>query len=195
MEQIEKTITIIGGLSIALRIIFGPVVNSILMVSLVLLAIFYLWFSVLLFNNVNFKQLFPNHPKNPKFNAFKISSSIIMGVVYSFTVISIMFSLFFYPNMELMLGLSVFLLLVSFIFWFFYYRYKKKYKLYLNKFYLRSGVYCLVCLFLIVTPVEKRLEVLFKDHPEFIEAYLNYHENPDDPEAEEELREQRNRFR
>ncbi len=194
MKRVELTGIIITGLLIVLRIVFGTFFNASLMVMLVLMAIYYLWFGFFLFNNVTHEQLFTKHDRG-KFNLFNISSSIIMGVVYSFTVISIMFALFFYSKMNLMLGSSFFLLLMSLIFSIIYQNYYNVEKKYLHQFYIRSAAYGIICLFLLLTPVEKRLKVLFSDHPNFIEAYLDYRENPDDPKAEEELRKQRNRFR
>ncbi len=194
MKRIERAAIGIVSLMIVLRLILGTNVNVVLMVSLVLLAIYYLWFGVLLFNNVEFHQLFSKY-KNPKFNVFKISSSIIMGLIYSFSTLSVMFALYFYSNMNFMLGFAFVLIFLSVVFIVFFNRLKKAEKSYLYQFYIRSAAYGIICLFLLITPVEKRLEVLFRDHPEFVEAYKNHLENPDDPEAEEELRKQRNRFR
>lgn len=94
-----------------------------------------------------------------------------------------------------MLGFSFFIIFLSLVFSVIYDKYYHVDRNYLSQFYIRSATYGIICLFLLLTPVEKRAEVLFHDHPEFIEAYKNYRENPEDPEAEEELRKQRNRFR
>jgi len=94
-----------------------------------------------------------------------------------------------------MLGLSFFIIFLSLTFSVIYDKYYKVDKQYLFQFYIRSAIYGIICLFLLLTPVERRAEILFRDHPEFVEAYKNYRENPEDPEAEEELRKQRNRFR
>ncbi len=194
MKRIEIIGIIIAGILIVLRLIFGTFFNASLMVMLVLLSIYYLWFGFFLFNNITHDQLF-SKPDRHKFNIFNISSSIIMGVVYSFTVISIMFAVFFYSKMNLMLGLSFFIIFLSLTFSVIYDKYYKVDKQYLFQFYIRSAIYGIICLFLLLTPVERRAEILFRDHPEFVEAYKNYRENPEDPEAEEELRKQRNRFR
>lgn len=194
MKKIELFAIIITAIFVGLRLIFGAFFNASLMVMLVLFSIYYLWFGFFLFNNVTHEQLLSRQERS-RFNLFNISSSIIMGVVYSFTVISVMFALFFYSRMDMMLGIAFFLVFLSLVFSFFYDKYYKVDKKYLTQFYIRSAAYGVICLFLLVTPVEKRLEVIFHNHPEFIEAYKNYLENPDDVEAENELRRQRNRFR
>ncbi len=194
MKRIELTAIAITGLFIVLRLLFGAFLNAPLMVMLVLLSIYYLWFGFFLFNNVTNEQLLSKHGRN-KFNIFNISSSIIMGVVYSFSVISIMFALFFYSGMNLVLGSAFFLLFLSLVFSFVYHKHYNVDKNYLYQFIIRSAAYGIICLFLFLAPVDKRLEALFHNHPEFIEAYKNYRENPDDPKAEDELRRQRNTFR
>lgn len=194
MKRIELYTIIITAILIGLRLIFGAFFNASLMVMLVMLAIYYMWFGFFLFNNVTHEQLISKHERT-RFNLFNISSSIIMGVVYSFTVISVMFALFFYARMDMMLGIAFFLVFLSLVFSFFYDKHYHVDKKYITQFYIRSAAYGVICLFLLVTPVEKRLEVIFHNHPEFIEAYKAYRENPDDPQAENELRRQRNRFR
>ncbi len=194
MKRIELTGIIITGVLIVLRLSFGTFFNVSLMIMLVLLSIYYLWFGFFLFNNVTHDQLLSRDGKK-NFNIFNISTSIIMGVVYSFVIISIMFAIFFYSNMNLMLGFSFFIIFLSLVFSAFYDKYYHIDRKYLSQFYIRSAAYGIICLFLLLTPVEKRAEVLFHDHPEFIEAFKDYRKNPDDPEAKEELRKQRNRFR
>ncbi len=194
MKNIEKTGLIIVGLLIILRLIFGTGINVILMTMFVIVAIYYMWFGFFIFNNLRLKQLF-SRQEHKRINWFKISTSIVMGLVYSFTLISIMFAILFYSNMNTMLCFSLFFILASGIFLVVYSKYNQLEKQFLYQFYMRSVIYGLICLFLWITPVEKKLNVLFDNHPEFVEAYKDYLENPDDPEVKEKLRKKGKYFR
>jgi len=197
MKRTEAIIIIIIGILVALRLLFGGWFNSPAMISIVLLSIYYLLFGVFIFNNIRIDKIFSQSNKS-RLNILNISTGVSMGVIYSFCALSIMFALCFYTNMDIMLFISACLTFVSIVFFLFYYFRKKRYNDTPRNFYqylIRSGVFFLLCLFLLLTPIENRLEVLFHNYPEFIEAYQNYKDNPEDKEAEEELRKQRNRFR
>jgi hypothetical protein len=127
--------------------------------------------------------------------AFEVYMGIAMGIVVSYALIGILFGFFFYPLMPVILG-SALAILVSFNIFIFIYRvFKKKKFSFLESFSFRSLLYSLLLVLLTVPPLETRLNILFKDYPEFIEAYIDARENPADEELQEKVREERSRFR
>ncbi|MFP4065452.1 MAG: hypothetical protein ACLFS0_08120, partial [Bacteroidales bacterium] len=102
---------------------------------------------------------------------------------------------FFYPGMQFMLASALILLLLFTGVMIGIQYMQKKFDPFCPRMYLRAAGLFIILLILWVPPVEDRLNILFRDHPEFIEAYLDYRDNPDDPENIQRLREQRSRFR
>ncbi len=179
---------------ILLRVLFGPQTNFILLVSTTLLSTYYLWFAFFILNKLKPLDLL-NHEVVRSLNSFRISVSIIMGVVLSYALIGILAGFFFYPLMPVILTTS-FLLLMAFCTFLITYQAIKREKLVLFKrFYYRAAIFAALLMMMSLTPLELRLEVLYKDYPEFREAYLESRANPDDEEAKEQLRQERSRFR
>lgn len=133
--------------------------------------------------------------KRKKLSPFKITGSISAGFIYSLSFIALIHVLDFYQGMHFLSGLAFFLNLgVLGLVGFFRYMKKGKDIFYLQ-FLKRSTVMVLLFLTTLITPVEKRLDLLYKEHPGFIEAYTAYMEDPDDPERLNHLREERSAFR
>jgi hypothetical protein len=188
----------IGGLIVValllFRFLFGTGLNGLLITSLVLMAIYYMWFGFLIFTRASISDLATPKSRS-KFSPFMIASSILMGLVYSFCTIAIVYGVFFYQGMNFMLGFSFLLVFFASSFTLFYHRLNLEEGEYLRQFYRRSALLGLFCLAMWITPVDARLEILFRKHPDFIEAYKNYRANPDDPQAEEQFKNVRSRFR
>ncbi len=193
-NRIETYGIIIVFILMALRGIFGPGLNSLMLYFTTLLAIFYLWLGFFIFTRTMPLDLLDPR-RRAQFNPFIISSSIVMGVVYSYTFIAILFGFLFYSGMMFMLGSSFILVLVTTALLYFYDKQKPVPSWYMRQLYKRSILFGAISFILWVTPVDTRLEILFRDHPEFIEAYQHYRENPEDERAIERLREERSRFR
>ena len=177
-----------------LRIFLGPVLNFALLVTTTLLAIYYLWFGFFIFNKLQPLQLLYMEVRQ-SITPFRIIPTILMGIISSYALISVLFGFFFYPGMQFMMA-SALILLVVFTGVMIGIQYiKKKFDPLCPRMYIRAAGLIIILLILWAPPVEDRLNILFSDHPEFIEAYLDYRENPDDPENIQRLREQRSRFR
>ncbi len=71
----------------------------------------------------------------------------------------------------------------------------KNESMFVKQFYKRSAIFGLFILLIMVIPLETRLEILYHKHPGFIEAYLEYRQNPEAPEAIDKLRSERSKFR
>ncbi len=118
-----------------------------------------------------------------------------MGIMVSYTLIAILFGFFFYPSTPLLLG-SAFILLTIFTLLLVVFEVIKKTRVALfHRFYYRAVLYAAITALLWLTPLETRLNLFFRDHEDFIEAYLHFADNPDDEDALERLRSERSRFR
>ncbi len=176
------------------RLLAGMQLHVILRILLVLISIFYMWFGFFLFTKMTIKDFsFPD--KRKKLSPLKITGSITAGFIYSLSFIAIIHALDFYRGMHFLSGLAFFLNLgvLGIVFFFLYVKNEKD--AFYKQFLKRSSVMVLLFLIILLTPVEKRLGMLYKDHPGFIEAYTAYMNDPDNPERIHHLREERSAFR
>lgn len=187
-----------GGLLVILlitgRVFIGPDLNAPLRISLTLLSVFYMWFGFFIFNRTLLTELI-THSKNKLLNPFRITTSILMGLLYSFSMISLIFSFYFLRGMHVMMGLSTLLVVVATILMLVWQWLYKDEGGYIRQFYLRSALFAALGTAFLATPLQTRLEILYGNHPDFVEAYMNYFNHPDEDQAIENLREVRSRFR
>ncbi len=177
-----------------LRAWLGPVLNFALLVTTTLLAVYYLWFGFFVFNGIQPLDLLQRHVRQI-FHPFRIVTSILMGFIMSYMLIAILFGFYFFSGVPTVMT-SAFGLLVGFVLALLFFTFiKKKEVPHARKFYLRAALMLVGLLLLWLPPVEDRLNILYRGYPEFGEAYMEHMENPDCPEAEERLREERSRFR
>lgn len=194
MRRFERIVALTITVLVIYRVFIGIEVSVFLRVMMTLLSIFYMWFGFFLFNEAQITDLF--HKKTrARFTGFKIASSIMMGLVYSTALIALMRGLYFYAGMNFMLGFSFFLILFSLSFTLVYNYLNREEQKYINKFYVRSLIFGGILAIALLTPVEKRINMLYGAYPSFVEAYMEYRQNPEDPTALERLREERSRFR
>ena len=194
INKFEKAGLVTVLVVILLRILLGPEANFILLVTITLLSTYYLWFGFFIFNKITPLSLL-NKSVTQSLTSFEVYLGIIMGVVISYALIAILTGFFFYPVMPIILGSALTILVAFSIFTFIYKISKKKKISFMESFGIRSLIYAILLVLLTVTPLETRLNILFRDHPEFIEAYLECRENPDDEKKQERLKEERSRFR
>lgn len=194
INKTERLGLLLVILLIAARILIGSDMNVALRVTLTLLSVFYMWFGFFIFNRTLFTELI-SRKKNLLLNPFRITSSILMGLLYSFSTISLIFSFYFLRGMHLMIGLSTLLVVVATILMLIYQWLHKTEGAYIRQFYLRSALFALLGIAFLATPLQTRLEILYGNHPDFVEAYTYYYNHPGEDQAIENLREVRSRFR
>ncbi len=193
-NKFEKAGLVTVLVVILLRVLLGPDANFLLLVTTTILSTYYLWFGFFIFNKITPLSLL-NKSVTQSLTSFEVYLSIIMGVVISYALIAILTGFFFYPVMPVILGSALSLLVAFSIFLAIYKVIKKKKINFLESFSIRTLVYGILLILLTVPPLETRLHILFKDYPEFVEAYLDCRENPDDEKKQERLKEERSRFR
>ncbi len=176
------------------RVFVGIEFQVILSVMLTLMAIFYMWFGLFLFNRTSPVVLFDKW-KRKQLTRFQIAGSIGFGFLYSFSFITIMYAVNFYAAMDTMILLAlIFNVLILGVCAFYGWRYKGT-KSFLRQFFLRSFLWVILLSAIMRIPVDQRLEVLYKEYPAFIEAYNDYRQDPDNPSTLQTLKEERSAFR
>lgn len=177
-----------------LRAIIGPMFNFTLLLTTTLLAIYYLWFGFFIFNKMQPLDLLYQH-KHKQIGRFHIAAGITMGIILSYSLIAIIFGFLFFPGMQAAMISAAAILFLFAVFLRAYNKIKKRHRKLCQRFYTRAAIVGVILAALLFIPLENRLNILFRDHPDFREAYLEYRENPDDEEALERLREERSKFR
>lgn len=194
LNSIEKWSAIIVGFLIVYRLLVGTWLDFFLMMSITLLAVFYLWFGFFLFNRTLPHDLIDRR-KRALFIPFKTITSIMMGLIYSICLIAILFGFSFFPSMQSLLWLSFMLLAGSTAYILFNQWLRKERDLFSRQFYIRTAIIGGLLILMLFIPLNTRLKVLYRKHPDFIEAYKQYRDNPDAPQTLEKLRYERSRFR
>ncbi len=177
-----------------LRGAIGPMFNFTLLLTTTLLAIYYLWFGFFIFNKMQPLDLLYQH-KHRQISRFHIVAGIVMGVVLSYSLIAITFGFLFFPGIQTAMISAASILILFTVYMVAYDMVKNRHRKLCRRFYPRAAIVGVVLAALLFIPLETRLSILFRDHPDFQEAYLEYRENPDDEKAEERLREERSKFR
>ncbi len=177
-----------------LRAAIGPMFNFTLLLTTTLLAIYYLWFGFFIFNKMQPLDLLYQH-QHSHISRFHIVVGIVMGVVLSYSLIAIIFGFLFFPGIQNAMISAAVLLLLFTLSVLACDMVKKRHRELCRRFYQRAAIVGVILTALLFTPLETRLSILFRDHPDFREAYLEYRENPDDKEAVERLRDERSKFR
>ncbi len=194
IRRIEITALLVIAVLIFFRLLAGMQLHVILRILLVLISIFYMWFGFFLFTRMTIKDLSCSN-KRKKLSSLKITGSITAGFIYSLSFIAIIHALDFYRGMHFLSGLAFFLNLgvLGIVFFFLYV--KKEKDAFYKQFLKRSSAMVLLFMIILLAPVEKRLDMLYRGHPRFIEAYTAYMGDPDNPEIINQLREERSAFR
>lgn len=165
-----------------------------LRITITLMSIYYLWVSFFLFNSVRIIELFD---KNRKINisTLTVSVSVTAGFIYSLSFIAILFVISFYPGMNRLIILSLLFNILLLVFCLFIYFKQKEHAAFIKQFIWRSIVLAALFFSLWRAPEGFLLNKLYADYPAFVEAYNNYLEDPDNPEVQNKLKEERSAFR
>ena len=194
LNSAERTGAIVVAILLILRIIFGTAMNLYLQTGFTLMAVFYLWSGFFIFTNTRLTDL-SDKKRRSEITPVCAILGISLGIIYSISMISMIHAVNFYPGMQTILSLSLLLLILSIIMLIVYYRYKPGRWKQSGWLFLRSVIMGAIVSFLLLTPVDKRLNILYRKHPGFLEAYKEYQQNPESDECLDRLRFERSKFR
>ncbi len=197
-DTILNKLEIAGSITVLalwlLRILVGPSMNFMVLLTSTLLSVYYLWFGFFLFNKIQPLWLIHAHVRK-EITTFRIFGSVWMGVVMSYFLIAMIFAFNFYPGMNFVVGSAFLIMLTTTAFIGSIHVVRKHTPGFWARFYPRAIAALVFLAIMWFVPVEKRLHTLFGDYPDFIEAYMEHRSNPEDEAALQRLREERSRFR
>lgn len=185
IKKVEIGLIGLFVIALVLHILHLPGSALLLILSLGILAILYFLFGVVLFNNQDIKgrlnELSENAYKRPNIGAkFK---NIGIGVVFTIAVEGILFKLLSWPGANILLifgivGLSIVTVISV--------RTNSKDKAssdMLKRIILFGGL----GVFLFLIPTKTWLNFTYPDNPEYVQAVLDYQENPTNKELKEKV--------
>ena len=110
MRKIELICGIVAAISIVFKFIIGNSLNTIFIISIIGLSMFYTYFSFLYFNNIPIKKAFKKESYSG-LSKLRIIGTIGLGFGLAFTVLGILWSLMYWPfNTYFNLGIPILLL-------------------------------------------------------------------------------------
>lgn len=110
MRRIELALAFITVIAIIYKILFGPELNILLIITLTSLSVFYTYFSFIYFNRVPLKQVFQKGTYE-SISKMRIIVTIALGIGFGITLLGILWSLMSWPfNNFYLLGVPLILL-------------------------------------------------------------------------------------
>ncbi len=96
MRKFELICGIVVAISIVYKFIIGNSINTIFIMSIIVLSLFYTYFSFLYFNNIPIKKAFKKKSYNG-LSKLRILGTIGLGFGLTFTAFGILWSLMYWP--------------------------------------------------------------------------------------------------
>lgn len=182
MKRVEKVFLIILIVSLIYKYLYGVGSSLLLLLSINILAVFYLYFSFALLNDIEFRKIFKkaSYPKNVR---KRLAISIFTGIAISTSLMGILFKIQDYPGADLLslvsLGFTMALSLITL-----YKNYKVDGDFYFNVF-IRVGITALIIISMFKIPEKALLEWQYPDSPEYIKAVIDVRNNPKNDSLQE----------
>ncbi len=171
MKKIELLLSAISAILLVLRITIGTQISIFFALSILLLALLYFPLGVFLFN----KHLLKSSTKENVKSSQKLGS-IAFGFAFSITLIGILFQIQLWPGTVMILGFGIFLMLIG-IFIILIKKTKVTNQFY-KQFIIRATIILILSICLLSIPAKKKISILYKDYPAFVEKYLECLKEP-----------------
>ena len=185
MKKVELVLGIAGIISTMMLLFLIPFGGQLALISLGTLSMFYMFFGILVFNNISLKSLFFKEDL-AKILSLNFIGTVGMSFAISSALIGILFKILRWPNANFMLAFGLFFMLNIFMIAFF--RHHKSnsenYKIIFKRVIIIGGA----CLILFFIPNDKILEFKYRNYPSYIEAVKKYNTDPSNRELQEEVR-------
>jgi hypothetical protein len=184
MKKFEL-IFILTVITAALAVLINyPMATQILIVSISLLSVFYLYVGFAVFLDIPFQKLF-SKDRFGQINKPRIVGAVALGVALSASLIGILFKLLIWPNAktQLLIGLSGLILIGAPSIW----RYTLNKSAFYHRIFTRLALYIPLIACAIFIPKYAMLEHQYQDYPQYVNAFKANHEQPNDPELQKQL--------
>jgi hypothetical protein len=178
MKITEKTVVIVAILAIVMKLLHWPGANIMLIISLMILSSIYAYFGFALFNNIRLRNIFKKESyKNT--NAIRIIGAIGTGIGLSMGIIAILFYSMFWPGALIMMMPALLIMTIVTIITLvkLVTTNDKYYKKILSRLIVTLGL----SLFLFLLPFKIKMDWRYPNDPDYVEAYVKYHENIQNP--------------
>jgi hypothetical protein len=188
MKKVELILGVSGIISTLMLLFLIPFGGPMALISLGTLSIFYMFFGILIFNNISLRNLFFNNDF-AEMLSLNFIGTVGMGFAMSSALIGILFKIMRWPNANFMLAFGLFFMLNIFMIAFF--RHHKtnseNYKIIFKRVLIIGGT----CLILFFIPNDKILEFKYRNYPSYVEAVKKYNTDPTNQELQDEVRKEK----
>ncbi|GAA4311839.1 hypothetical protein GCM10023115_32340 [Pontixanthobacter gangjinensis] len=116
MKKIELTLGTLAAIAILYKLLLGNELNTILLISMAGLSLFYTYFSFIYFNGISLKRIFKKDEYR-RISTSKMLGSIALGIGLGITILGVLWSLMSWPfNSYYSLGIPLLIFIGFFAF-------------------------------------------------------------------------------
>jgi len=191
MKKTEIIVAGIAILAIIMKFTHLPGAGILLVLSLGVLSMLYMYLGFAFFNNIKFKEIFKKKSYVDT-NKKRLIGAIGTGFTLSMAVVGILFKIQLYPGAEtqLMVGIGglIIVSIISII------KMLKKSEKFYKSILIRVVIFGAICVFFISLPTKTWLSWRYLDNPEYVQAVLDAQENPDNPELWKKVDDEREKM-
>ena len=184
MKKLEKILALLIFISLILKFNLIAGGSMLLVCSLTVLSLIYYPLGFAFFNGIRLREIFKKSSYTG-ISTWRILGAIGAGMAFSALCMGILFKLQFWTgaNMNLLAGLvTIPIILVIVLI-----KYSKSKSEYYIRIIKRIAIIGGIGLILLLTPGRSIRKFEYRNHPDYINAYENYMENPGDKELEEKM--------
>jgi len=184
MKKLEKILWGIFIIGILFKIMKWPGAGIFTTTSLGVVACFYLYLGIGIFNNLTVKAMFYKDSYQYE-NRFNLLFGAIFGIVLAILVIGFLFKFMFWPGANVLLILGLFSLLFSLLIYGSLHK-KKKVSLTKPSFY-RIALIGILSLSLFIIQSDSIIDFYYPNNPEYAKALKEIIQNPSDIKAQQQF--------
>ncbi|MBB6610380.1 hypothetical protein H7F15_04960 [Pontibacter sp. Tf4] len=167
MKKTEIILGAMAAVALITNLLFAPTGNILIVLSLSVLSILYMYLSFALFNGIRFRHILKKESYKG-ISTMRIIGAIFTGLALSITLIGILFKYQLWPGatINLRVGLSglVLMVLIGAVG---YARSKAAYYANIAK---RIAIYGALGIIMLLLPTDELIEIRYRNHPEYAEA-------------------------
>lgn len=184
MKKIELIFILTVLFAIIAVVINYPMAGQLLVASVGILSVFYMYLGFTIFCDISFRMIFKKE-SYAAINKTRIVGAFALGMTISASLIGLLFKVMMWPNaqIELYIGLAGLIIASGVSIW----RYAIKKSDFYTRIFKRLAIYIPITVMSIFMPKYAILEYQYRDYPEFVETYKVSAEHPNDAELKEQL--------
>lgn len=192
MNNLEKRLLKIGIISLILKLLFIPFSAPLLLIAFSMLSFIYLFFSTALFSDITLKEIFKKEKLTP-IDRSKITFTAFVGIFLALAAAGIICKFLIWPGATFLLLNAVIGMSMLTIFGIIKYAQSKEKlpKKVISRIALIGGI----SFILLALPEPVWISIRFRAFPDYVEAYKNAYENPDNKELQKKLFEEYRKMR